>query len=1029
MALLKGLTVTIDGDTRPLSAALKDAETASRSAARELKSINAALKLDPSNTVLLTQKQKVLGEQIAATRKKLDTLTLAGEQAQVALADGKGSEDALRSIQREIEMTKHKLSGLENQADKTGKALADSGKQGAEGQKKTKKEVKDVGDEATKSGGKVSSFGDTLKAVLASSAIIGAAKGLVNYIKQIGSAAKEQLDVLGDLDDNAQKVQMSAEALQEWQYAAKLSGMESETLVKALEKQQKSFASAKSGSASLAESYALLGLDVTQFESSEAMLTALIDRLADCEDETTRNAVASTIFGRSYAELAPLLNQGSKGVAALRQEARDLGIVISNDTVAAGAEAGDCLDRLNSVIDATKAKVVSGMLPGLSSVADRLRDGLNSKSAQQQLDKLGKSCGDLIVKAADLGSKLLPVLGDAISFVSRNGKQLVITLGAAVAAFKGFAIVNTAKKAIAGFRTIWQSLTLALSTNPIGAVITAIGALIAILSTADMVVGDAVDRQQELADAYRDAADAAEESARRRAETGRAMDDEMRHYDDLIAELDTLVDANGRVKEGQEARVNYIIGELSSATGDEITMVDGVVQKYNELTQSIRDSILMRQAESYLSSTKGDYDSAREQINSTATDEDGNYVAGSQAAAEQARQRAESLSATLERYNSLQTDLNAAVARMDSATSNADYTAASAMVDKLDGQIASMIDDLSRQGIAAGDLEELTAAAQEAQISAQYAYDQNKALIGQYDAVQQGVWSQDVQATTDALTLASTAMLDAQNASVTSLERQRDSALETYRQFKGWAAEDRTSVTTEQVRARGETAIQAATAVLEKMLADSDKYTQEQIDAAGNDVVTLLREVRGSSTAEIAQYLSELRQSADDSGDAFVEGLIKALQDGRPLVLAEVRRMGQGALGALNDVWDIHSPSRAAGRAAGYFAEGVRLRFDDEREPTLRAVRRYASDIRGTFAEDMSLPSMVAAAQRTYDAASASGGAQSMDAILGRMDRITQRLDEMDPTMVLDDGTLIARTDRALGETAAVRERGGLENV
>ena len=1025
MALLKGLTVTINGDTRPLSAALKDAETASRSSARELKSINAALKLDPSNTVLLTQKQKVLGEQIAATREKLDTLTLAGEQAQIALADGKGSEDALRSIQREIEMTKHKLSGLEDQADKTGKALADSGKQGAEGQKKTKKEVKDVGDEATKSGSKVSSFGDTLKAVLASSVIIGAAKGLVNYIKQIGSAAKEQLDVLGDLDDNAQKVQMSAEALQEWQYAAKLSGMESETLVKALEKQQKSFASAKSGSASLAESYASLGLDVTQFESSEAMLTALIDRLADCEDETTRNAVASTIFGRSYAELAPLLNQGSKGVAALRQEARDLGIVISNDTVAAGAEAGDCLDRLNSVIDATKAKIVSGMLPGLSSVADRLRDGLNSKSAQQQLDKLGKSCGDLIVKAADLGSKLLPVLGDAISFVSRNGKQLVITLGAVVAAFKGFAIVNNVKKAITGLRTVWQSLTLALSTNPIGAVITAIGALIAILSTADMVVGDAVDRQQELADAYRDAADAAEESAQRRAETGRAMDDEMRHYDDLIAELDTLVDANGRVKEGQEARVNYIIGELSSATGDEITMVDGVVQKYNELTQSIRDSILMRQAESYLSSTKGDYDSAREQINSTATDEDGNYVAGSQAAAEQTRaqlQYYEQIAATM---SELQEQSDAAWKAAADAT-GAEYSVLEDKARAIDLQLA----DLEREyGIRRDEIQDIAAAAQEAQISAQYAYDQNKALIGQYDAVQQGVWSQDVQATTDALTLASTAMLDAQNASVTSLERQRDSALETYRQFKSWAAEDRTSVTTEQVRARGETAIQAATAVLEKMLADSDKYTQEQIDAAGNAVVALLREVRGSSTAEIAQYLTELRQSADDSGDAFVEGLIKALQDGRPLVLAEVRRMGQGALGALNDVWDIHSPSRAAGRAAGYFTEGVRLRFDDDREPTLRAVRRYASDIRGTFAEDMSLPSMVAAAQRTYDAASASGAAQSMDAILGRLDRITQRLDEMDPTMVLDDGTLIARTDRALGETAAVRERGGLEYV
>lgn len=1025
MANLKGLTVTIEGDTRPLSAALREAETASRSAARELQSINAALKLDPGNTVLLTQKQKVLGEQIAATKKKLDTLTIASEQAQNALAEGKGSEDALRTIQREVEATKRKLSTLEDQADKTGKALDAGGKEAADGQKKAAKAVEDVGDEAKKSDSEVSSFGDTLKAVLASSAIVAAAKGLINVVKGIGSAAKEQMDVLGDLDDNAQKVQMSAEALQEWQYAAKLSGMESETLVKALEKQQKSFASAKTGSASLAESYASLGLDVNQFDSSEAMLTALIDRLADCEDETTRNSVASTIFGKSYAELAPLLNQGSEGIAALRQEARDLGIVISDETVAAGAEAGDCLDRLNSVIDATKTKIVAGMLPSLSSISDRLREGLNSRSAQKQLEKLGNSCGELIAKASNLGMKLLPALANAMSFVASNGKQLLVTLGATIVAFKGLAIVNNLKKSFDGVRTAFKALCVAFASNPIGALITAIGALIAILNIGDMAVGDSVKWQEELAKAYRDAADAAEESAQRRAETGRAINDEMRHYDDLVTELDSLVDANGRVKEGQEARVNYILGELQSATGDEITMVDGVIEKYDELTQSIRESILMRQAESYLSSAKSDYESAREQADSTATDEDGNYVAGSQAAAEQLR-------AQLQYYERIAAEMAELQERSDAAwqaASNATGAEYSVLEDKA-RTIDLQFSDLEREyGIRRDEIQDIIAATQEAQISAQYAYDQNVALIGQYEAVQQGVWAQDVAATTDALALASTAMLDAQNSSITSLEWQRDSALATYQKFKDWAAKDDSSVSAEKLRERGETAIQAATAVLEKMLADSDQYTQEQIDAAGNDVVVLLREVRGASTAEMAQYLAELRQSADDSGEAFVDGLVQAIQAGRPLVAEAVRRMGEGALGALNDVWDIHSPSRAAGRAAGFFTEGVRLRFDDDRDATLRAVRRYASDIRGAFAERMSLPAIAEAAQYTYGAAASSGGVPDLDAILTRLDRISQRLDAMEPTMILDDGTLIARTDRVLGETAAVRNRGGLENV
>ena len=79
---IKGLTVEIGGDTTKLGEALKNVEAKSRSLSSELGSINKLLKLDPTNTDLLAQKQQVLAEAISSTREKLDTLKAAEQQVQ-----------------------------------------------------------------------------------------------------------------------------------------------------------------------------------------------------------------------------------------------------------------------------------------------------------------------------------------------------------------------------------------------------------------------------------------------------------------------------------------------------------------------------------------------------------------------------------------------------------------------------------------------------------------------------------------------------------------------------------------------------------------------------------------------------------------------------------------------------------------------------------------------------------------------------------------------------------------------------------
>lgn len=128
---IKGIIVEIGGDTSGLQKALSKVNSATSSLSRELKGINSLLKLDPSNTILLSQEQEVLSENIEQTSKKLKELQKIKEQADnKMLQGGKVSQDNYRALQREIEATKNKLNNLKSEASKwtkVGEAMSEFG--------------------------------------------------------------------------------------------------------------------------------------------------------------------------------------------------------------------------------------------------------------------------------------------------------------------------------------------------------------------------------------------------------------------------------------------------------------------------------------------------------------------------------------------------------------------------------------------------------------------------------------------------------------------------------------------------------------------------------------------------------------------------------------------------------------------------------------------------------------------------------------------------------------------------------------
>lgn len=141
---IKGITVEIGGDTTKLSKALEGVNKNIRNTQTQLKDVQKLLKLDPTNTELLSQKQKLLADAVTATKEKLETLKTAAEQANTALANGDISQEQYDALQREIIETEQELQNLQREAEASSTALAKLGQAG-EMLEKAGDKIADVG--------------------------------------------------------------------------------------------------------------------------------------------------------------------------------------------------------------------------------------------------------------------------------------------------------------------------------------------------------------------------------------------------------------------------------------------------------------------------------------------------------------------------------------------------------------------------------------------------------------------------------------------------------------------------------------------------------------------------------------------------------------------------------------------------------------------------------------------------------------------------------------------------------------------
>lgn len=231
---IKGITVEIGGDTTGLDKALRSVNSSITKTQSALNDVNKLLKLDPSNTVLVAQKQQLLSQAVSQTSDKLEALESAQEQVTAAFQRGDIGQDKYQAFQREIEETRGKLNQYKNDlsslqteqdrlssntarleklfsltgtqvydyADVLGSKLVSAIKNGTANSDQMKTAIEKIGKSATGGKADIRQLTDALDTVDDGEAI----RNLIEELKQAGDAAQDTAEDVGQIAENTKGV-------------------------------------------------------------------------------------------------------------------------------------------------------------------------------------------------------------------------------------------------------------------------------------------------------------------------------------------------------------------------------------------------------------------------------------------------------------------------------------------------------------------------------------------------------------------------------------------------------------------------------------------------------------------------------------------------------------------------------------------------------------------------------------------------------------------------------------------------------
>ncbi|ADV62999.1 MAG TPA: phage tail tape measure protein [Dehalococcoidia bacterium] len=276
-------------------------------------------------------------------------------------------------------------------------------------------------------------------------------------------AAKLFADMGSDMLDMSQRTGVAVEALSELRYAAEQSGSGAEDLEKGLRTMSRSIIEAARGSAQGRRNLSRLGLTIADLTglSPDQQFELIADRLSRIQNPANRATLAMEIFGRSGANLLPLLSTGAQGIQELRREANGLGLTMSTEDAQAAEEFGDAMSQLWRALKQVVFMVGAALAPTLKQVAEWItRVAANVARWIDENRETVTIIAAVIAAVIGIGAALM-ALGGIIYVVASAISVVTFAISAAVVAVKLLAVA------------------IGLLLSPIGLVVAAVGGIAA----------------------------------------------------------------------------------------------------------------------------------------------------------------------------------------------------------------------------------------------------------------------------------------------------------------------------------------------------------------------------------------------------------------------------------------------------------------------------------------------------------------------------------------------------------------------
>lgn len=420
---IKGMTIEIGGNTEPLEQALKSTNKEINATQKELKEVNKLLKLDPTNTQLLAQKQQLLGDQIKQTTTKLDALKQAQKQfEEEAKKGGEINQAEYRKIQREIMSAEKSLKDLKEEAKNTNPQM-----------QKLQEELKKAGDVAQKG----------LKAGLdvVKTGLVALSGACVSAVTSLGALAIKSGALADDLNTLSATTGLSTEQLQKFQYASDLIDVDMNTLSGALKKTTSAMNSAKDGTGKSAEAFKKLGVQIKNADgtlrNNNDVFEDSIRALGNIANETERDALAMELFGKSATELNPLIEGGIDALDEMGKRAEELGLILSQDTLDGANAFNDELDILKAngkgIFNKIGMEVAKDLVPAMQKlneategVIKRLSTSIDEGGVTGLITELGNifneiDWGEVAQNISDGLNLVLETMNDFLSNIDWQG--------------------------------------------------------------------------------------------------------------------------------------------------------------------------------------------------------------------------------------------------------------------------------------------------------------------------------------------------------------------------------------------------------------------------------------------------------------------------------------------------------------------------------------------------------------------------------------------------------------------------------